>query len=191
MRHNLNAVCPICQKQFIKERPAIKFCSRACFGKQHSQHMQNTNGDFWSKVSKGHITECWLWQGESSNAGYGRVTWHSKRWGSHRLAYTLTNGEIPKDKVVCHSCDNRLCCNPNHLWLGTYKENMQDASIKGRMSGRTGEKCHKAKLTNEQARQVRTMFASGNITKADLARLFNISRSQIRRIIEYKIYKDA
>lgn len=77
--------------------------------------------------------ECWEWQGAISAKGYGRLTYNQKRLSAHRVAYELYRGEIPNGFLVCHLCDNPRCCNPHHLWLGTAKENTQDAIAKGRL----------------------------------------------------------
>lgn len=79
-------------------------------------------------------TGCWIWLGATSS-GYGDV----QKWGrherAHRLSFEAFKGAIPKGCDVCHSCDVRVCCNPDHLFIGTRKDNMQDASQKGRLKG--------------------------------------------------------
>lgn len=84
----------------------------------------------WSKVD---LTDgCWIWTGAKSQGGYGQLTVERKRALAHRLAYTLAYGTIPEGQHVCHSCDNRLCVRPTHLFLGTRSDNMQDMVRKGR-----------------------------------------------------------
>lgn len=85
---------------------------------------------------------CWLWTKAKSDNGYGKISTGSS--GSdyvHRVAYAIKFGEIPKGAFVCHHCDNPPCANPDHLFLGTQKENMQDAARKGRVHIRTQELC--------------------------------------------------
>jgi hypothetical protein len=85
---------------------------------------------FWAKADKSE--ECWFWTGTLDPKGYGFFGWKQKKYRAHRFAYLLTHGEIPADLFVCHRCDCPGCVNPEHLWLGTVKENNQDSASKGR-----------------------------------------------------------
>jgi len=80
------------------------------------------------------VTEqgCWEWQGYRHPKGYGTMSYRCKEWRVHRLAYHLFRGLIPDGLVICHTCDNRPCCNPLHLFLGTYDINNKDMAAKGR-----------------------------------------------------------
>lgn len=90
---------------------------------------------FWGKVKRGAPNECWEWQGGHFAQGYGITQWNRRNVGAHRVAYALTHGGELPDLYVCHSCDNRSCCNPAHLWLGTPQDNMTDMMRKGRAAG--------------------------------------------------------
>jgi hypothetical protein len=84
---------------------------------------------------------CWLWTGRRATAGYGVITGpHQQKIGAHRAAFEAFIGPIPDGLLVCHKCDTPACCNPQHLFLGTHKDNMQDMALKGRRrSGWTRE----------------------------------------------------
>ena len=85
---------------------------------------------FWSLVDKS--DGCWLWRGPQNGKGYGRIYHNKKRQVAHRIAYELTVGPIPDGLFACHKCDNPICVNPDHLFLGTQQDNMRDWTQKGK-----------------------------------------------------------
>lgn len=88
---------------------------------------------FWSKVDK--TDYCWNWTA-STRQGYGAIKLRYSVWDAHRISWEIHYGEIPDGFDVCHSCDNRKCINPNHLFVGTRKDNMQDALYKNRLTSK-------------------------------------------------------
>ena len=87
--------------------------------------------EFWSWVDKGDEDDCWEWKGGKTE-GYGQLNYHGVQSRAHRIAWELKNGEIPDGMYICHSCDNPSCCNPNHLFMGTAKDNTDDCISKDR-----------------------------------------------------------
>ena len=114
---------------------------------------------------------CWEWIGNPRENGYCRTTYKRKNWYVHRLAYTAFVGEIPKGMDICHKCDNRKCCNPNHLFVGTRKDNMEDCKDKGRTA--KGFKLPQTKLTEEDKKKI-VEFAKTGEKYAEIAKLFRI-----------------
>lgn len=143
----------------------------------------NTAYEFWQRVSKSE-SGCWLWAGAVDTRRYGSLKWNGKQARSHRIAYTLANGSIPQGAghhgvVVMHSCDNRLCCNPAHLKLGSQADNMTDMKAKGRRKGiGSGQANGRAKLTIKQVVAIRSDVRG----KRTIAPEYGISPAQVQRI---------
>lgn len=130
------------------------------------------------------VTGCIVWQGSKRN-GYGRLMVGSrtdmtrKSVSAHRYAYEAYIGEIPKGKLVCHSCDNPACVNPNHLWLGTHQDNINDRERKGRNN-------HTRKLSD---RDIKEIHDSKNIISSKkLATKFDVSYHTIKHIWMGRLY---
>lgn len=111
---------------------------------------------------------CWLWTGYCNKDGYGRITIDATTRYAHRVSWFLQNGEIPNGAFVCHRCDTPACVNPDHLFLGTHQDNMDDKVAKGRASGQFGE-------CNPRAR----------FTTADVLAILKDSRPQIEIAASY------
>lgn len=113
--------CEKCPKLIV---PSARWC--------HKCKPPSRNRDavfFWSQVKK--TESCWIWNGSKYGTGYGRATVNGKRMGAHRHAWELENGSIPEGLYVCHHCDNPTFVRPDHLFIGTCKDNMQDWTSKG------------------------------------------------------------
>jgi hypothetical protein len=145
---------------------------------------------FMKYVKIGNPDECWEWQGCSHDGiGYGAFRWPEKHIQlASQAAYELFVGHIPTVKKhgkrkyeVCHNCpegDNPKCVNPYHLWLGTHKQNMEDAVGKGK-----DKFISSAKLDIEKADKIRKKYAKGNITYEELAEDYNVSYKTIQNVM--------
>ena len=127
---------------------------------------------------------CWEWQGTLDKNGYGTIEVKGVTFRAHRLAYEIQTGEsIPEGLVVRHYvCDNPKCCRGSHLRVGTYKDNTQDMITKRRHS--YGENHWMSKLTTEEVVLIKELYDSGEFTKAELSRKFNVTPSTIGKIIK-------
>lgn len=153
---------------------------------------------FWVKVNK--TDTCWLWTACLFTCGYGAFGLGGKQYPSHRIAYMFTYGEIPDGLKVCHACDVRNCVRPDHLWLGTQKDNIQDCIAKGRwhnMPGshmkpgvhQRGEDVYGAVATPDLVRAIRRRYAEGQTVVTSLAREFGVGRMVVRGIVEGKTWR--
>src|SRR5690348_4704416 len=96
------------------------------------RHIENTPERFWTLADVRGPDDCWAWRGSINRNGYGQLSWNAWPASSHRVAYQLTHGTIPEGLFVLHSCDNKLCVNPAHLYVGTQQQNVDDMMKRGR-----------------------------------------------------------
>lgn len=175
----VRCACLYCETVFYTQPSHIargegKFCSRTCYGKS----LQRTDEQlFLTKIQK--TETCWLWTGKRNRNEYG-VTHHYKL--AHRLSWEMHFGPIPNQMSVCHKCDNPPCVNPEHLFLGTMKENMDDKVSKGRQF---------KKLTTKLVKEIREQYKPGKIRMKDLAIKYKVSTSLISIVIRREVWNQT
>lgn len=177
-RNGWRCKCDCGREVFIKNN-ASNYRSCGCSGKGRRQSREIVEAKFWSAIDMRSEGECWNWKGSLTEWGYGLI----KKFGygpSNRLAYFLSKGPIPPGLCVRHTCDNPVCCNPQHLILGTNQENTADRVARNRSA--RGERHGSARLTESQVIEIRRLYAEGHGSPM-LARMFGVGKSQINRIL--------
>lgn len=176
--------CRWCQKTYmiapsVLKRGSGQCCSRAC----RLAYMYRTPlaDRFWAHVPHRPDVGCWLWNDIRDKKRYRSLSYKNKSRPAHRLSWELHFGEIPNGLFVCHHCDTPLCVRPDHLFLGTNQENLQDAATKGRTAH--GERNSRAKLTEPQVREIRRQYAQSKDGMYAIARSFSVTASCVWNIV--------
>lgn len=130
---------------------------------------------------------CWEWVGYKFTDGYAAFWKDGKQNRASRVSYTLFVDDIPENMCVCHSCDNKLCVNPLHLFLGTHQDNMTDKVKKNRQYRPKGEDHGNHKLTEQSVYKIRELCKNG-YNQYRIADMFGISQSSVSEICNYKTW---
>ena len=144
----------------------------------------------FSRCKRDEETGCLEWQGACINKGYGHIRLNTAgviTWdGPHRIVWKHSHGEIPKGMMVCHHCDNRVCAEISHLFLGTAKANAADMIAKGRSL--KGERQSQAKLTEDQVCEIREKWEGGR-SQASIGREYRVTGPTIRAVVYRQTWK--
>lgn len=162
---------------------------------------KNSHASKFDEMLKHTDSGCLLWSGYSiksnglENFRYGRLGINGRKMLAHRYAYERAHGPIPEGMHVLHKCDTPLCCNVDHLFLGTHKENMNDMHGKDRSySGPVtwapkGEKHRSAKLTEEVIMNAKILHFFSGVSQSQLSRAYRVNNSVMHRAITGKTWK--
>jgi HNH endonuclease len=147
---------------------------------------------FWNKVNK--TSDCWIWTASRNKKKYGCFKLKGKTELAHRISWEIHNGTIPDGMSVCHHCDNPPCVRPDHLFLGTNKDNVNDRISKKRFVDfnwlkpyqQAGEKNPSSKLCQIDVDSIRKLYSDGLMTRKELGLRYNVTRCCIDNIINKK-----
>lgn len=170
-------------------RSAIRMCPhKLCVSPNHTTFIGDTRYaeifsiKFWQQVDKRGKNECWPWVGDRLPGGYGTTRFGGKRDGSHRVAYALIHGQIPKGLYILHSCHNPPCCNPDHLSAGTAADNTNDMIKAKRGNPLFGDLHPHAKLSVAVVQSVKKRILLGETPK-NIATELGVHYQTIRRAV--------
>lgn len=209
--NNLQKRCEKCNQKFTANSKSQRFCSKLCScrfvalnRKKRTPSFEQSVKFFWDNVVRGR--GCWGWKGKRWGAGYGRIWVEGKSCYLHRFSYQLHFGEVPGNLYVCHTCDNPSCSNPNHLFLGTAQDNIDDMWRKGRANPPSGPRGTPAialenplyiagenngnhKLTDDDVRYIRRHYKRVSYKKSnskELAAKFGVTINCILHAVKGK-----
>lgn len=203
--------CNKCRKTFlacVTEKQGIqKYCSMKCRG--HTGFRPGGNNRISEATAKEKLERlknsfvkhvirqegCWDWKGSKDKGGYGVMSVR-RQLGSdraHRASWIIHKGKIPKGMCVCHFCDNPICTNPDHLWLGNHKENNDDKIRKCREAKlkpphKIGSENGTSKLNEEQVKEIKKLIENGS-TSRYIGFMYGVSKTTILRIRNNKNWK--
>lgn len=191
-------ICATCGTRFERRRykcsaprwAKARFCSRDCqiatTGVGRRKYASAADA-VQSNISPEPNTGCWLWAGPfMKETGYGRVGFDNREILAHRLSFEVHVGPVSADLMVCHTCDVPLCVNPQHLFLGTCKDNMMDAASKQRTT--LGERNAMARLSADEVVQIRAARSAGRSLR-DIGDEFNVSEANVRAIAKRETWR--
>jgi HNH endonuclease len=180
--YTLKLTCPKCGNKFqipLSKLGKRRFCRMGC------KHSKTLNERFFDKFKMTDKNKCWEWFGNRNPSGYGMIGYLATQVLAHRVSWEVHRGKIPKGLFVLHRCDNPPCVNPNHLFVGTCKDNAQDMILKGRKPDTSGSKNGMSKINEADALKIRRLSAAGNnFTK--IGRRFGLCTTSVSNIVKRK-----
>jgi hypothetical protein len=151
-------------------------------------HAKTLQARIESDVQMEPTSGCWLWVGSLNSCGYGSIKWKNKTHIAHRVFYAELVSPIPEGLFVCHRCDNRVCVNPHHLFLGTAKDNSDDRVRKGRSGWGFGSKSANSKLTEADIPIIRELDSRG-VGLREIAKRFGVHYFTIWSVLTGRRWK--
>lgn len=197
--HTVIITCSYCGKQFprylsqtISRKTGLPWANPEC----PDCKVIPPEVRFWSKVDKTSSPNgCWLWTAGVNADGYPNFPYPKiGEWRGNRISWTLIHGRIPDNIYVLHKCPgthNRLCVNPDHLYLGTQSDNMKDAVEQGTLNRPTGEDHYHSLLTEEAVCEIRSRYAelAKHHNVKELSTKYAVSLATIRDVAKRRSWK--
>lgn len=208
IKHRPIKKCKTCHNEFLLVKLKQKgiYCSKKCvrYGGTKESLLHRRNKGFWHNASdeekflrlkqlfeKNVIKQegCWGWRKRPTTFNYSSLSGgKNKTVLGHRISWMIHNGEIPNNLWVLHKCDNPICTNPDHLFLGNHKDNMVDCAQKGRRNVNYGVGHYRAKLNDDKVKEIKMLIKNG-YSQSHLGNKFNVSPSTIQNIADEKTWK--
>lgn len=176
--------CGVSFERLRRKRYGRIYCTTVCRNKNYGPRLKMPDA-FFAKLDKTAPGGCWLWTGSRLSVGYGNFRWGGRLVTTHRYAYEVAFGPIPEGLLVCHKCDVRACCNPEHLFLGTHADNAADMMQKGRhvkaTSGPRGSEIASSKLKEADVAEIKVQLRAKR-SQPKIAKQYGVSVSTINAI---------
>lgn len=191
----ITQVCRTCRRELPKDAfdPAYRKDGRPngrlLYCRECRDELGTKERAIRSQMSRTTVNDrgCWVYNGGLTPAGYGHASFNGEQDTLHRWSYRWHKGSIPEGADVLHSCNNKACWNPEHLYLGNQSRNTADAYRDGLISKRHGSVSHFAKLTEDQVRKIRRLRAEG-VSVLVLCEAFGLSRYAMYAIVNRKTW---
>lgn len=184
----------VCKKHFVAQGYKVTSGhTRSCgclYSTKRIGYVESVRERLMKNINK---TEsgCWEWKGSMKPEGYGQIQAYGKPTQAHRISYKVFIGDFDESLFVCHSCDNRRCVNPDHLFLGSAKDNHLDMQVKGRMKVGKNEKHSRAKLTVEQVKEARKLYETSQFGCSVLSKKYGVTSRTIWCAIKGVTWKNV
>lgn len=182
--------CKYCGKM-LKDLKNESFCSRKC---SSLFRRDNHYSEYEEKIKERILRNieifpsgCWIWKSFKSKSGYAEITWKGEKKRTNRISFEVFKDKIPTGMYVCHTCDNPLCVNPDHLYIGTHQDNIDDKLKKGRQS--KGKEIGRSKLDEEKVNEIRRIAEKEEFSHERIGEIFGVSQSCISRIVKRLTWK--
>lgn len=205
-KESLYLACLTCGLFFIKKRKSPKYCSIKCvrYTGDFSRLSTTKGKGFWQTADEHERLKkiksefdrlvikrdgCWGWKTVLYKTGYSKIhIGKSKAIMGHRASWLIHRGDIPNGLYICHTCDNKSCTNPDHLFLGTPKDNSRDCAIKNRKNASHGINHYNSKLSEDMVKEIKKLILL-KMSQSKIAAKFNVSASTIQNIVDRKTWK--